>query len=78
MTEALEGMHGGLPNVRDHDLSIYLKAQGSAMALGGYEVHSQMPRSSVASTATIRREERQDHTRIVRRFRRELMDVCHW
>jgi sarcosine dehydrogenase len=24
VTEAIEGMHGGLPNVRDHDLSIYL------------------------------------------------------
>ncbi|EOD39470.1 sarcosine dehydrogenase [Emiliania huxleyi CCMP1516] len=33
--EPLEGMHGGLPNVRDHDLSVYLKAQGSAMAIGG-------------------------------------------
>ena len=29
VTEPLEGMHGGLPNVRDHDLSIYLKAQVS-------------------------------------------------
>ena len=37
VTEAIEGMHGGLPNVRDHDLSIYLKAQGNAMAIGGYE-----------------------------------------
>ena len=37
VTEAIPGMHGDLPNVRDHDLSIYLKAQGNAMALGGYE-----------------------------------------
>lgn len=37
VTEAIEGMHGNLPNVRDHDLSIYLKAQGNAMAIGGYE-----------------------------------------
>ena len=37
VTEGLEGMHGGLPNVRDHDLSIYLKTQGDAIALGGYE-----------------------------------------
>lgn len=39
VTESLadHGMHGGLPNVRDHDLSIYLKAQGSALAIGGYE-----------------------------------------
>lgn len=27
VTEAIEGMHPGLPNVRDHDLSIYLKTQ---------------------------------------------------
>mmetsp|Transcript_16100 Transcript_16100/g.51619 ORF Transcript_16100/g.51619 Transcript_16100/m.51619 type:complete len:680 (-) Transcript_16100:162-2201(-) len=39
VTEPLEGMHGGLPNVRDHDLSVYLKAQGSAMAIGGYETN---------------------------------------
>jgi len=37
VTEKLEGMHPGLPNVRDHDLSIYLKTQGDSMAIGGYE-----------------------------------------
>jgi len=37
ITEKMEGMHPGLPNVRDHDLSIYLKTQGDAMAIGGYE-----------------------------------------
>mmetsp|Transcript_10246 Transcript_10246/g.13443 ORF Transcript_10246/g.13443 Transcript_10246/m.13443 type:complete len:937 (+) Transcript_10246:534-3344(+) len=37
VTEKLEGMHSMLPNVRDHDLSIYLKTQGNAMAIGGYE-----------------------------------------
>ena len=37
VTEAIPGMHPGLPNVRDHDLSIYLKTQGDAMAIGGYE-----------------------------------------
>mmetsp|Transcript_2604 Transcript_2604/g.6064 ORF Transcript_2604/g.6064 Transcript_2604/m.6064 type:complete len:923 (+) Transcript_2604:116-2884(+) len=37
VTEHIPGMHGGLPNVRDHDLSIYLKSQGDAMAIGGYE-----------------------------------------
>ena len=36
VTEAMEGMHNGLPNVRDHDLSIYLKTQGDSMAIGGY------------------------------------------
>jgi sarcosine dehydrogenase len=39
VTEAMPGMHGGLPNVRDHDLSIYLKAQGQSMAIGGYETN---------------------------------------
>lgn len=41
VTESLaeHGMHGGLPNVRDHDLSIYLKAQGTALAIGGYETN---------------------------------------
>ena len=37
VTEGIPGMHGGLPNVRDHDLSIYLKTQGDAMCIGGYE-----------------------------------------
>mmetsp|Transcript_55295 Transcript_55295/g.124165 ORF Transcript_55295/g.124165 Transcript_55295/m.124165 type:complete len:921 (-) Transcript_55295:8-2770(-) len=37
LTEPIEGMHSGLPNVRDHDLSIYLKTQGDSIALGGYE-----------------------------------------
>ena len=31
LTESIEGMHGMLPNVRDHDLSIYLKTQGDSM-----------------------------------------------
>ena len=39
VTEALPGMHGGLPNVRDHDLSVYLKAQGECLAIGGYEAN---------------------------------------
>eukprot|EP00656_Telonema_subtile_P023001 TRINITY_DN2430_c0_g1_i14.p1 TRINITY_DN2430_c0_g1~~TRINITY_DN2430_c0_g1_i14.p1 ORF type:complete len:771 (-),score=170.25 TRINITY_DN2430_c0_g1_i14:295-2607(-) len=37
VTDGVEGMHSGLPNVRDHDLSIYIKTQGDSMALGGYE-----------------------------------------
>lgn len=37
VTQEMEGMHAMLPNVRDHDLSIYLKTQGKAMAIGGYE-----------------------------------------
>jgi sarcosine dehydrogenase len=37
VTESIAGMHGALPNVRDHDYSIYLKAQGDGMCIGGYE-----------------------------------------
>merc|ERR1719195_2292985 len=37
LTEPIEGMHSGLPNVRDHDLSVYLKTQGDSMAIRGYE-----------------------------------------
>ena len=37
LTQEIPGMHAMLPNVRDHDLSIYLKTQGKAMAIGGYE-----------------------------------------
>jgi sarcosine dehydrogenase len=37
LTEPIEGYHSGLPNVRDHDLSIYLKTQGDSVCLGGYE-----------------------------------------
>mmetsp|Transcript_50342 Transcript_50342/g.108458 ORF Transcript_50342/g.108458 Transcript_50342/m.108458 type:complete len:906 (-) Transcript_50342:62-2779(-) len=37
VTEAIPGVHPGLPNLRDHDLSIYFKTQGDSLALGGYE-----------------------------------------
>lgn len=37
VTEKVEGVHPGLPNLRDHDLSIYFKTQGDSLALGGYE-----------------------------------------
>jgi sarcosine dehydrogenase len=37
ITETMEGVHPGLPNLRDHDLSIYFKTQGNSLALGGYE-----------------------------------------
>jgi sarcosine dehydrogenase len=37
VTESMEGVHPGLPNLRDHDLSIYFKTQGDSLALGGYE-----------------------------------------
>jgi sarcosine dehydrogenase len=37
VTETIEGMHADLPNVRDHDLSVYLKTQGDSMCIGGYE-----------------------------------------
>lgn len=36
VTEKIEGIEK-MPNVRDHDLSIYLKLQGDALSIGGYE-----------------------------------------
>jgi sarcosine dehydrogenase len=45
LTESIEGMHGMLPNVRDHDLSIYLKTQGDAMYLtAGHTSHAVIDR----------------------------------
>ena len=28
-----------MPNVRDHDLSVYLRLQGNGLSIGGYEPH---------------------------------------
>ena len=36
-TERIEGIEN-MPNVRDHDASVYLKLQGDALHIGGYEV----------------------------------------
>ncbi len=36
VTERIEGIQG-MPNVRDHDSSLYLKLQGDALSVGGYE-----------------------------------------
>lgn len=36
VTEKIEGI-AGMPNVRDHDSSIYFKLQGDALSFGGYE-----------------------------------------
>ncbi|XP_044012110.1 sarcosine dehydrogenase, mitochondrial [Aphidius gifuensis] len=36
VTEAIEGVQG-MPNIRDHDSSIYLKVQGNSLHIGGYE-----------------------------------------
>ena len=35
-TDRIEGIQG-LPNIRDHDSSVYLKVQGDALHIGGYE-----------------------------------------
>ena len=37
VTDKIEGMNPSLPNVRDHDLSVYLKTQGDSLSIGGYE-----------------------------------------
>lgn len=36
VSESIDGIKG-MPNVRDHDASIYLRIQGSSICLGGYE-----------------------------------------
>ena len=36
VTERIDGI-AGMPNVRDHDSSIYFKLQGDALCVGGYE-----------------------------------------
>lgn len=36
VTESIEGIKG-MPNVRDHDASIYFRIQGESICLGGYE-----------------------------------------
>ena len=36
VTERIEGIQN-MPNVRDHDASLYLKLQGDALCVGGYE-----------------------------------------
>lgn len=36
VTERIEGIQN-MPNVRDHDASVYMKLQGDALSIGGYE-----------------------------------------
>ncbi len=36
VTERIEGIQN-MPNTRDHDASVYLKLQGDALSVGGYE-----------------------------------------
>ena len=36
VTERIEGIQN-MPNMRDHDASVYLKLQGDALCVGGYE-----------------------------------------
>lgn len=36
VTEKIEGIES-MPNVRDHDASVYLRLQGDALSVGGYE-----------------------------------------
>lgn len=47
VTESIDALRDSpitLPNVRDHELSIYIKAQGDALALGGYEKNPEFKR----------------------------------
>jgi sarcosine dehydrogenase len=36
VSERIEGIQN-MPNVRDHDASVYLKLQGDTLQIGGYE-----------------------------------------
>ena len=36
VTEKIDGI-SKMPNVRDHDSSVYLKVQGDSLSFGGYE-----------------------------------------
>uniref|UniRef100_A0A8D1I7F0 Sarcosine dehydrogenase, mitochondrial n=1 Tax=Sus scrofa TaxID=9823 RepID=A0A8D1I7F0_PIG len=38
VTERIEGIQN-MPNVRDHDASVYLRLQGAALSVGGYEAN---------------------------------------
>ncbi|XP_055388535.1 sarcosine dehydrogenase, mitochondrial-like, partial [Condylostylus longicornis] len=38
VTESINGVRG-LPNIRDHDYSIYFRIQGDSICMGGYEVN---------------------------------------
>lgn len=40
VTEKIEGIQN-MPNVRDHDASVYLKLQGDGLSVGGYEHNPQ-------------------------------------
>ena len=52
VTERIEGI-AGMPNVRDHDSSLYFKTQGDSLSFGGYENNpifiDQVPRDDVFS-----------------------------
>ena len=52
VTERIEGI-AGMPNVRDHDSSLYFKTQGDSLSFGGYENDpifiDQVPRDDVFS-----------------------------
>ncbi|XP_058460300.1 sarcosine dehydrogenase, mitochondrial isoform X2 [Malaya genurostris] len=37
ISETMDGVHQMLPNIRDHDYSLYYRIQGKSMCLGGYE-----------------------------------------
>ncbi|XP_063689445.1 sarcosine dehydrogenase, mitochondrial-like [Bolinopsis microptera] len=47
VTEDIEGIEN-MPNVRDHDLSAYLRLQGNGLSVGGYEPHPDLLPDGVA------------------------------
>ena len=41
VTEKIPGIEN-MPNVRDHDASVYLRLQGDALSVGGYEYNPEI------------------------------------
>jgi sarcosine dehydrogenase len=35
--DTIDGLSKGLPNMRDHDGSVYFRTHGDTLAIGGYE-----------------------------------------
>lgn len=63
-----------MPNVRDHDSSIYFKLQGDALCVGGYENDPIFVDDVCLSLAEMR--SASYHTNVISRFRKMLHSAC--
>lgn len=50
VTEAIEGVRG-MPNVRDHEHSFYLKVQGDVLQVGGFETRPVFLENGVSNSS---------------------------